>query len=774
MNIARLEGLTLPQSEMSAEEQEERHHAEIKRASVAAMLNDASRFYHSQLTPEARDYFLDRGVSETTIDDLLLGWAGKDKRALLTHLYERCKDKDLLLETGLFYEDDGKLYDAFKERYIFPYFRTKEDVCYFIARDATGKTYTDFETGTVKKRSKYKKLRKTESPAVQHVLWNAYKVGKEKPILVVEGIVDALLAQQALPEYDVISPVTTRINKTDIARLSEMLVKRGRCVVIFCNDAEANAAGAAGALQTAERLTEAVTKSLTEVASENGLQGDELKTWIAQRLPEIRIATLQKPPEIEKIDVADYIQSGKVDELRYWIQAARDIPRYRLYLDEDPQRFFDGKTFAVKELTDEMRFEGRYYLDVAETLHGYEKGVYKPAEPLVKKLASDKLIRKRNADRIEAAIKDLRVQRYVDIDTVNAPGYLNCANGILDLEKLQIVSHSPDTFSTVQVPVAYNHQADCPRFEAFLKQIVPEECIQLIYEMIGYCLHNTAELHKAFILLGEGANGKSTLLMALERLLGKENVSNIPLQKLEEDRFAVASLFGKLANLYADIPETPLKKCDAFNTIVAGDRVYAEFKYRDAFSFQPSATQIFSCNKIPASYTHSEGYFRRLLVIPFPNRFDGKERRNQTDILDEIASPPELEGVLITALHAFVNVRDSGAFTVPEVSRQALADYKETNEPALRFLSDYVVESNDAYTTRSELFGAYKRWIQDAEPTRKPLSDRKFYGFVRATFPQANDKRERINGQQVRVFEGLQLADDLSDALPQPEQTPFM
>ena len=513
------------------------------------------------------------------------------------------------------------------------------------------------------------------------------------------------------------------------------------------------------ALQTAERLTEAVTKSLTEVGSEKGLQEDALETWIAQRLPEIRIATLQKPPELEKIDVADYIQAGKVDELRYWIQAARDVSRYRAYLDDNPQRFFDGKIFTVKELTDEMRFEGRYYLDVAETLHAYENGVYKPDESIIKKLASDKLIRKRNANRIEEAVKDLRVQRHVDIDTVNAPEYLNCANGILDLETLKLSQHSPDRFSTVQVPVAYNDQADCTRFEAFLKQIVPEECIRLVYQMIGYCLSNTAELHKAFILLGEGANGKSTLLMALERLLGKENVSNIPLQKLEEDRFAVASLFGKMANLYADIPETPLKKCDAFNTIVAGDRIYAELKYRDAFSFQPTATQIFSCNKIPASYTHSEGYFRRLLVIPFPNRFDGKERRNQADILDEIASPSELEGILLTALHAFVNVRDSRAFTVPEVSRQALTDYKETNEPALRFLSDHVVESNETYTPRSELFGAYKRWIEDAEPTRKPLSDRKFYGFVRAVFPQVDENRVRIDGRQVRVFEGLQLSD---------------
>ena len=770
--IADTEGLSLPETEVTAEEQERQHKAQVARKQITGLLNDAARFYHSQLTPEFRKYYLGRGISNATIDELLLGWAGKDKRALLKHLYQRHKDRELLLATGLFYEKDSKLYDAFTERYIFPYFRSTMEVCYFIGRDATGgRTYTDRKTGEPKRRAKYKKLRKTETAAVEHVLWGAHEVGREKPILILEGIVDAILARQALPEYDVVSPVTTRINRTDIDKLADLLIKHNGRDVIICNDAEVSKAGSKGALDTATKLEKAVHECLSKAFQKRLVDGKDEQVsdehqrsdWIQMRMPRLRIATLQKPPELKKIDVADYIEAGRVNDLRYWIQASRDIERYKYYLRSDPLRFFDGKTFIVKELTDEMRFEGRYYIDVGRTLHAYEDGVYLPAEASVQKLAAEKLIRFRNENRTEAAVKDLQVIRHFDVEAVNSKHILNCRNGILDLNTHQLTSHSPHALSTVKVPINYNPQADCPKFNAFLEEIVPEECVKLVYEMIGYCLHNTAELHKAFILLGEGRNGKSTLLMAITRLLGTQNVSSIPLQMLEDDRFAAADLYGKLANIYADIPDTPLRKCDMFNCIVTGDKIRVQQKYERAFEFIPSTTQIFSCNKIPASYTHTEGYFRRLLMIPFPNSFDGK--RSQSEILAEIASPAELEGVLITALSVFMGVRDRGAFSVPEVSQKALADYKQINEPALRFLSEHVV-ADQGDIKRSSLYSAYKKWLEAAEPSRKPLSDRKFYTFVRKMFPNVKEGQTRHQGRRSRSFDGIHLSDNFREDFP--------
>ncbi len=74
----------------------------------------------------------------------------------------------------------------------------------------------------------------------------------------------------------------------------------------------------------------------------------------------------------------------------------------------------------------------------------------------------------------------------------------------------------------------------------------------LIEEMIGYTLFRRNELGKAFILTGQGANGKSTLLEVLNELLGEENIASVSLEELNH-RFKTFQLEGKLANIGDDI-----------------------------------------------------------------------------------------------------------------------------------------------------------------------------------------------------------------------------
>ena len=78
--------------------------------------------------------------------------------------------------------------------------------------------------------------------------------------------------------------------------------------------------------------------------------------------------------------------------------------------------------------------------------------------------------------------------------------------------------------------------------------------VKLIQEMLGYFLIPVNLAQKCFVIVGAGGAGKSKLLMVLnELLLGKENVSNVSWQALNE-RFKTAELFGKLANVFADLP----------------------------------------------------------------------------------------------------------------------------------------------------------------------------------------------------------------------------
>jgi putative DNA primase/helicase len=96
---------------------------------------------------------------------------------------------------------------------------------------------------------------------------------------------------------------------------------------------------------------------------------------------------------------------------------------------------------------------------------------------------------------------------------------------------------------------------------------------------------------------------------------------------LENDRFAPARLYGRLANICPDLPGSHLEDSAVFKAITGGDRITGELKYRDAFEFRPFARLIFSANHFPAARYGSQSYFDRWLLIPFERRFRGFERR---------------------------------------------------------------------------------------------------------------------------------------------------
>ena len=689
-----------------------------------AILNSTAEFYHNNLTAPAgyftdrgnaeevvARYFTDRGIAEEVVDELKLGYADKSHTALYKHLSKAFSEEDIL-STGVCYKkEDGRILDSFTERYIFPYYDGK-GVCYFIGRDATGgREYTDVN-GKKKTVAKYKKLRKAENPAVQHVLWNGHNVTKDymKPVLIVEGVVDAILARQELSDrYDVVSPTTTRLSKNDIEGLANVLVNFPRRRVIICNDTEDSHAGRKGAMATATKLREALIDVATQNNEDLRYQTDEK---LDEMLPDLRIATLQKPPEDAGIDVADYIQRGWKERLVYWIESALPLGRYEEYLKNNPFRFFIGKTFKPKFLSDELRFEGRFYAGIHQELHRYVGGVYLKDKGLTPKVIDAKLWQERNQNRCDETMADLTRVRLCPEDRIDAENLLNTKNGLVDINTLDVLPHSPFIVSTMQVAVGINPNAECPAFDNFLTEIAPGS-EQLIYEMIGYCLHNSAHMHKAFLLVGKGANGKSTLLKVIEKLLGgKDNVSHITLENLEESRFRVAEMTGKFANIYADLPDTPLKTASVFNTVVAGDTIQVEAKYKTPFDVTPTATQIFSCNEIPRSYTTTQGFYRRLVIVRFPKSFKGKGKIEQNKLVSSLTTENELEGILITALTLYAIARERGEFTISEESQDALTEYQQDNEPALVFFAECLRLEDGAFAQRSEIYNHYKEWLE--------------------------------------------------------------
>lgn len=199
------------------------------------------------------------------------------------------------------------------------------------------------------------------------------------------------------------------------------------------------------------------------------------------------------------------------------------------------------------------------------------------------------------------------------------PHVLNFRNGMLDWETGGFADwHDPNWFSTVQLGVDWNPAATCPRYDRWIKQVLPEDCGDFIDEVTGYLMLSGNPLHKAFLLKGSGRNGKGTFLRIHTALLGQENCASVPLQTMGENGFAVANLHMKLANVAGDLDNRHVEQTNVFKVVTGQDECYAERKNQQPFRFTAWAVPIFSANQIPTTSDTSQGYLSRWEVIPFP------------------------------------------------------------------------------------------------------------------------------------------------------------
>jgi len=336
----------------------------------------------------------------------------------------------------------------------------------------------------------------------------------------------------------------------------------------------------------------------------------------------------------------------------------------------------------------------------------------------------------------------------VEVDQREPEGIINLKNGLLDWRSGELRPHAPEIVSTIQLPTRWNPEATCPGVEHFLARVIPADANPLVWEVIGYSLFPGNPLRKAILLLGPGANGKSVLLRILEALLGEGNVSHVALQALAEDRFSASELYGKLANVYADLDGRAIRQTDLFKMVTGGDMLRGERKYRDAFYFRAMALPLFSANQAPLSGDTTQAWFDRWIVVPMDVVIPETER--DPKLPEKLTSADELEGVLVRAVAALRRLLERGHFDVPESVGQANADYREFADSVAAFVEDQCLADEAAWTQRTRLYEAYRRWAESSG--RKPYGDRTFYKHVESL----GFRPAKIHG--ARGFNGLTLA----------------
>jgi putative DNA primase/helicase len=415
-----------------------------------------------------------------------------------------------------------------------------------------------------------------------------------------------------------------------------------------------------------------------------------------------------------------------------------------------PSKLFDSSGLIVPALAELVADGTRILVGHDGRLYRYDGGVYRADGDRFARVRSREVLgerwRRRHVDEVVSWLHS----EHPAIGEHPAAGLLNVRNGLVNLRTLELRPHSPEVTSTIQLPVEWDPEARCPAVERFLGEVLPEDALDLVLEIFGYATYPGNPLRVAVLLLGPGRNGKSVFLNLLTALLGAGACSVMSLQSLAENKFAVAELFGKLANICGDLDARAVHRSDAFKQIVGGDPMSAERKYGQPFSFRPYALPVFSANEAPISADQSEAWFDRWVIVPMTRRFS--ESEVDPFLTAKLTTPAELSGLLALAVKALQRLLVRGSFDRPESVRKAGEQYRDKLDSVRGFVGEACIIEPNYWTPRPAVYAAYRGWCKTSG--RLPVSVDRFNDHLRGSYPMRVSESTR---RGVRGWQGVAL-----------------
>ncbi len=431
---------------------------------------------------------------------------------------------------------------------------------------------------------------------------------------------------------------------------------------------------------------------------------------------------------------------------------------------DDSQSFFEGKTFiplrlaraiaADRQLTfgfDPERGSGQV-MECRQGVWRYAVGLDVDGKDLLGEEYRPGRVR----DALEALKVDLPRVAWRDWNANRQ--LVNCLSGMLDPQTLKLYPHAPEYYSTFQVPVEWNPDAECEELLEFLGQVLEEDCLEIACFMMGYLLVPNLSCDKLFVLHGPARTGKTTFLEAFQNMLGERNWELITLQQLADDKFALARLQDKLVGMFDDLDSAPLKSTSIPKALTGGFRwLEVERKHQDGYKAPLYTRFLFTCNEVPNAPDKSGAWYRRLCLIPFQNII----AKPDPTLADKLNTPLARQTMLkMAVLGLRALIADDWCFPEPESVGVELAEYRLKNDSVAAFVHDACVRGADRSVRRFGWYQSYSEWCKDGG--MHPLSARRAYERLRQDYNCLDRKDER----GVRWLDGIGLL-----ILPQEEQS---
>lgn len=416
--------------------------------------------------------------------------------------------------------------------------------------------------------------------------------------------------------------------------------------------------------------------------------------------------------------------------------------------------FFNGKTFLFDTFATYLK-NNNHIVKINNQLHVYREGVYTTGLNYIENEMIKIIPNLKRANRAEVLSY---IEVLIDKNTPMASSnYIVFKNGVYDIVEDSFVDFSPEKIIINKVNWDYDPNAYSKICDNTLNKLAcnDPQIRMLLEELIGYTFYRRNELRKAFILLGDKANGKSTYLDMIKTLLGDENTSALDLNELG-DRFKTAELFGKLANIGDDIGDDFIPNPAIFKKLTSGDRLNAERKGKDPFDFNSYAKLLFSANNIPRIKDKSGAVIDRLVIIPFNATFSADDEDYDPYIKYKLRSDESMKYLIKIGLEGLKRVLANRRFTICEKVQRQLEEYEEHNNPIILFFK----ETEEHEIVNQPTKNAYQKYQEFCIVNSfQPMSNIEFSKQVKKRL-NLDIVDKKIKGEKYRIFK---RRDDISN-----------
>ncbi|MCX6401492.1 MAG: phage/plasmid primase, P4 family [Propionibacteriales bacterium] len=424
----------------------------------------------------------------------------------------------------------------------------------------------------------------------------------------------------------------------------------------------------------------------------------------------------------------------------------------------DPKKYFDGRNGTGAFRPDKAAAALLTYGPIGRgndaRMWVWLDGVWRPDDREIHERLVDILDKRFTPGRMTTVVQYLKGMRELPvIESLPVGQYINFRNVLLDWKTGTSSAHHPAILSTVQLAVDWNPEATCPNFLEWLATVVDADSVPFVQELVGYMMFSGNPFEKAFMLIGAGRNGKGTFLSVISSMLGKPNLSGVRLQQMSttKHRFAIADLYGRLANIAGDLDSTRIEETGDFKMVIGNDEVRAEHKGASSFMFKPFATHIFSANVIPTSTDTTSGYLDKWIVLKFPNYFGD---RPDTGLKSRLSTTAELEGVAAWGINGLQRLMARGHFDLPPSMLAAKSEFELAVDPVRGFMTECATPGGSE--ALSDIYPVYLAWCH--EQSRRPLGKQKFNERI-ASLPGIT----KLKTSGIDTFKGMTLSKHAED-----------